>query len=169
MQCESEASRCSSEAAVLSPAWFFFIYFLESNPFICDLTCNDEIKLCWLFHKCTYQSCTSSPMPMRWAGWSLSIQDARLHLRCPRTHKRAHSHTYSTCAKSTEAHTQTHFPLVLRCVYRLFTVIAWAFSPKCVFFFFSCSNHTIVPAELASKNIKQQMKFLWAVCTYTNL
>lgn len=166
---ESEESWYSLEAGVLSQAWFFLFTFLESNPFIWDLTCNDEIKLCWLFHKCTYQSCTSSPMPMRRAGWSLSIQYAYLHLHCPQKHKQAHTHTASVHAllhKHRGTHTNTLFHLCC-CVYRLFTVIAWAFSPKCVFFF--CSNHTIVPAELASKNIKQQMKFLRAVCTNTNL
>lgn len=166
MGCESEASWYHLEAGVLSQAWFFFIYLLESNPFICDLTCYDEIKLCWLFHKCTYQRCTSSPLPMRWAGWSLSIQYACFHLHCPQIHKQAHTYTYSTCTKHRGALTNALFHLCC-CVYRLFTVIAWAFSPKCVFF--CSSNHTIVPAELASKNIKQQMKFLRAVCNNTNL
>lgn len=146
----------------------FFIYLWGSNPFICDLTCNDEIKLCWLFHKCTYQRCTSSPMPMRWAGRSLSIQYACLHLLCPQIHKQAHTYTYSTCTKHRGAFTNALFHLCC-CVYRLFMVIAWAFSPKCVFSLSLSSNHTIAPAELASKNIKQQMKFLRAVCTTTNL
>lgn len=46
MQCESEASWDSLEAGCLISGVIFFIYFSESNPFICDLTCNDEIKLC---------------------------------------------------------------------------------------------------------------------------
>lgn len=133
---------------------FFYLFtFLEPNPFICDLTCNDEIKLRWLFHKCTYQSCTSSPPPMRQTGWSLSIQYACLHLHCPLFHtlcptdtqtntntqinKYTHFHTHTY----THKHPFTHTLGQLCCsVYRLFTVIAWAFSPKCVFFLFQSYN-----------------------------
>lgn len=129
MRWESKASWCSLEPAVLSQARFFFFYFIylfESNPFICDLTCIDEIKLCWLFHKCTYQRCTSSPMPMRWAEGSLSIQCVCLHRCCSQIPKQTHT---PHSLKGT--HTNTLFHLCC-CVYGLFTVIAWAFSPGSV-------------------------------------
>lgn len=108
-----------ANARVLSRAWFFFflfIYILESNPFICDLTCNDEIKLCWLFHKCTYQRRTSSPMPMRWAGWSLSIQYACLHPALP-TDTQASAHIHLQCVhKAPRCTHKRTFPLVLLCL-----------------------------------------------------